>query len=199
MILEIPLGILGIVLFLFLYWRRLKDDYVANHIFTSALIIVLSLFFGLFIASFVVPLWWFWIALVSLVCGILVSVKKFRMRVNEVADAVFMAVLPLYMFSFFAYFGSTRDFRGVIGSLCVLFIFIAFFVFDANYKQLSWYKSGKIGFSSLASMGILLFMRALVAFLFGNMVSFVGGYEIYLSGIFSIVSFGTLAYLSRNV
>ena len=196
-IIGLPIGLLG---FLFLFWRRLKEDYPAGHILSFGFLIIIPLLIG-FLAGLVIsgvifspnPVFfsptglWFWLAFGLSLIGFGVGQVKFRLRTYETFEAMALG----FLFWFFALSFSNSLVTGnlklfffslVVGSLVSFFFFL-----DVRYKTFTWYKSGKIGFSGLAILVMLFFIRVFVALLDPSMLSFIGKFDAILSGIVSFI------------
>lgn len=199
MIIEVVAGIIAVFVFLFVFWRQLKDDYVSNQIFTtgfSMLGIVGLLGYLSFIFSVRA---WFWICMLAILIVVFYNVRRFRMRLVEVAEASIIGWVWIWLFVYGAVFMLSYDFKYLIGvGVTLLFVFL-FYFFNSSYKKFGWYKSGRVGFAGFATLASAFLVRTLVAIWFTDMVSFVGSIDIYLSSITTVSSFGVLVYLSRKV
>jgi hypothetical protein len=69
MLINIVVTILAILIFLFIFWKRLKEDYSAEIIFKSATYILVGIGVALTIASNFFPLWFFWASLLGGLTG----------------------------------------------------------------------------------------------------------------------------------
>lgn len=198
MIVNFLLILLGIILFLFIFWKRLKDDYSSNIIFGSGFAIILGIVLGLGLSKFFIPLWFFWTAFVGSLLGMFLMILKFKLKFYETFESLILATMPLTSLMFFkdsVIHSSLNSFLAFAGSL--ILIFLAYW-FDLNYKSFTWYKSGKIGFAGL-SAGIIFFLIRTVLAIFGiSVLSFVDSLEPILSGIVVLIFIGLLVNLGKE-
>jgi hypothetical protein len=85
-----------------------------------------------------------------------------------------------------------------IGFIVIILLIVLFYFLDAHYKKFTWYKSGRVGFTGLTTLGLLLLLRAAVAPIVPDMLSFSGKYEAIISGILAFVSFLLVFNLART-
>lgn len=196
MIIEIIIIGFGALLFLFSFWRRLKEDYIANQIFTTAFYILFGISIFVFLSRFLFDHMWFWFGLLGTSLGVLLGIYRFRLRIFETIEILVVSLLQLVAAVYLAeYFNNAR---GALGAFFVtLILYLIFNIFDKHYKGFSWYKSGRVGFSGMAVLGLFFLVRALVAVFFDGVVSFVGN-EAILSGTLAFIAFLMLYNLSRS-
>jgi len=60
MIAKILINIIGVLFFFFLFWKKLKEDYDSESIFTFAVFIAAGIGIFSFISQRILPQWWFW-------------------------------------------------------------------------------------------------------------------------------------------
>lgn len=165
-------------LFLFLLWRRLKDDYAVNIIFSTGFIIFFSMLVFWYGSSFFDKQWFFWFLTLGLFIGFFISVFRFKMRFNETFEALVVGILPVL--SIFYIYDSVQNssivsFASFLLSLLLIFIF---YFIDSNYKSFAWYKSGRIGLA-----GLVVFL----AFFVGRFaINRILGFDLYFS-IFIVI------------
>lgn len=191
-------NIAGIFAFLFFVWKRLREDYHYEKIFSLAFYVLLG-----FLISFVVSLqffkdYWFWIQFAGVALGFIIGVWRQKIKIFESLEPLvvgFLAWLSLFFLSDSITSSSVYSFAAFWVSLSCVFIF---FFFDSYYRRFSWYKSGKVGFSGLATLGIFFLVRSLVALLNLPVISLVGIFDAVVSGAISFLAFLTLFNLSRK-
>jgi hypothetical protein len=198
MIAKILLNIIGVLFFFFLFWKKLKEDYDSESIFTFAIFIVAGIGITSLISQKVLPQWWFWTSCLGTVLGFILGRLKFKFRFFESLEATTIGLLPWLSFIFLQDAISSTSLPSLIAFM-VLLLVIAFYVFlDAHYKKLTWYKSGKVGFSGLTTLGVLFLIRTAVAAGFPSMLSFLGPIDSILSGVIAFTSFLLVFNLSRQ-
>lgn len=192
--------LIGIILFLFFYWRSLREDHTSQEIFSSSLIIIGAILTGSLIGSALVPVvgptrifsprgLWFWGAAIGLVLGFIYTHKKYKFRLFEMIETVCIASLFWLL---------TLSIREAIWPISIGFalLILLFFFLKKNYRRFNWYKSGKVGFAGLASLAIFFLLRGILAiFFYDAMVSFgrSNGYSLLIGRIDALIS-ATIAF-----
>ena len=198
MIAKILLNITGVLFFFFLFWKKLKEDYDSESIFTFAVFIVAGIGIISFISQKILPQWWFWTSCLGTTLGFILGRLKFKFRFFESLEATTIGLLPWLSFIFLQDAISSTSLPSLIAFI-VLLLVIAFYTFlDAHYKKLTWYKSGKVGFSGLTTLGVLFLIRTAVAAGFPSMLSFLGPIDSIMSGVIAFTSFLLVFNLSRQ-
>ncbi len=202
LIIALPIAILG---FLFLFWRRTKEDYSSDQIFSFSFLIMISMLVGFSIGIFLdnkIPAskvfspqgLWFWGSFVGACIGFGVAFLKLKLRFFENLEAAGLG----FIFWIFAISAVNSIQAGnlklliysiIIGSLIPLFT-----VLNSRYKRLIWYKSGKVGFSGLSVLAILFLTRVVVALVDPRMLSFTGKFDAIID---SLVAFAFLITLFK--
>lgn len=198
MIENIVFNALGVFFVLFLFWKRLKEDYASGIIFTTAIYSILGTLAGYFIASKFFPAWWFYVEAIFLMLGFLLGVLRYKLRFFEVLEALVISYIPWIAFIFLKDSIQSQNIASLFVFLYFLILFITFFVLDKHYKRFVWYKSGRIGFSGLTILGALFLARALVGAFNLPVLSFVGESDAIVSAIIAFVSFLMIYNLSRS-
>lgn len=196
-LIRVALSLIGILIFLFVFWKRLREDYSETIIFTSAFYVLFGIFISDLIALYFFEKWWFWLGLLGGTIGIILAIFRFRLRVFEVVESGVLGSLALLSMVYLYSLVQDRDILAGSATLICLALIILFVYFDKHYKDFTWYKSGRIGFSGLTILGLFFLIRAAVALFFNDMISFVSGYEVVLSGVLAFVSFLTVFNLAR--
>ncbi len=198
MLLKITFGLIGVLLFLFLFWKKLKEDYESETIFTSAFCILFGIAGGLLISVRFFPSWWFWLALLGSAVAFIIAVIRFKLKILETTEAWVVANLPLFGLAMLTdYIQKSTLFSG-IGTILILVLFVSYFVIDKHYKSFRWYKSGRVGFSGLTILAVFFLLRSAVAVTFPDVLSFVGRIDTILSGVVSFACFLVILSLAKN-
>ncbi|MBI4153616.1 hypothetical protein HY503_01290 [Candidatus Woesebacteria bacterium] len=198
MIGSIAVTLAGIVLFLFLFWRRLKEDYPSNQIFTTAFYVLGGILLGYAVSLKVSPASWFWIELAGIILGFALGILRYKLRFFEVLEALLLGLLPWLGFIYLRDSienSSLHSFLAFFATACLITLF-AFL--SSHYKHFAWYKSGRIGFSGLATLGTFFLVRAAFASFFPFVISFIGKYEAILSGAAAFIFFLATFNLARS-
>lgn len=190
---------IGIFVFLYLFWKRLKEDYSSEMIFGASFLVLTGLALGLIVSRFFASRLWFWTGLLGVGLGTAVGILKFRLRIFEVIEALAFSLLPWVGLTFVSDSISHASLSSFIGFVVCAALLALFAYFDRHYKNFSWYASGRVGFSGLTILGIFFSLRALVAIFFPFVLSFVGKYEALISGIAAFSFYFLVLNLARKV
>lgn len=196
MITNIILILVGILIYLFIFWRRLKDDYITNQIFGVAFFSVFALLLSI-TASYWFPNLWFWISLLSVLIAGIIGAIKHRIKLFEYFDAQISGFIPLLMIGFIL--GSINNWD-VVNYLIVLLLFgiLVFNVYlNGSFKKFKWYRSGNAGFPAMVTLAIIMLTRIAVAVVNPWMLSFVNG-DIYISVAMFTLSISAIIFLFRH-
>lgn len=191
--------VVSLLTFLFFFWRRLREDFEPPVIFRSGLLIVAGFAVGSATAGVLLPRFlpssaifsptglWFWGAGIGLAIGFAISYRVFKLPFYESLEAAVVGFL-------FASPFITREWIYEFISLCV------YYYLRSHYKSFSWYKSGKVGFAGLATMGVFFLVRSILALVGGSMIVFtgIGKVEVVLCAALSFLSFFAVYNLSEN-
>lgn len=195
MIVGETIGLLG---FLFLLWRRLKEDYPAQLIFSFASWIVIPTLIIHLVIKYIVrqPNYWFVADVGGLALGFAAGIAHHKLKFYETLEGVAVGgVFWLAVIFTFDGFGR-QNLVSVIGALLLYLLVAGFFLLDKHYKNFGWYKSGKIGFSGLAVLGFFFLVRALAFFVPSDVLSLTGRLDAIASGAAAFAFFLLLYNLS---
>lgn len=198
MIAKIFFNILGVLLFFFIYWRKLKEDYDSERILTFAVFIAVGIGIASFVSLKLLPQWWFWIDCLGATIAFTLGELKFKFRFFESLEAVIIGLLPWLSIVFLQDAILNSSWFSLI-AFAVLILVVGFYIFlDTHYKKFTWYKSGRVGFSGLTTLGTLFLIRTAVAAGFPSVLSFLGPIDSIISGVISFTSFLLVFNLSRQ-
>jgi hypothetical protein len=181
MLTDASANLIGALAFVYLFWKRLKEDYLSEQLFTTAFFVISGIGLGLLLAKFVSFEWWFWLSLTGVFLGTGLSVYRFSLRVFETVEALAFALLPWLGLVFVADSIDHLSLTSFIAFMVCAVLLGLFIYFDKHYKNFSWYVSGRLGFSGLTTCGLFFSLRALVAIFFPFVLSFVGKWDFVLS------------------
>lgn len=197
MLVNIAIILLGVLIFLFIFWKRLKEDYASNIIFQSATFIILGIFVGYFLSSRLFPFWFFWASLFGASIGLTLSLIRFKIKFYESLEAFIIAALPWLSLIFLANSVVTSSFSSFLAFVVILIMVFLSYWLDTHYKSFTWYRSGKIGFAGIATASLVFLIRAVLAIGGVSMLSFVGRFEAIISGVMAFCGFILLYNLGR--
>ena len=198
MLISLVLIILGLLIFLFFFWRRLKEDYLGNQIFGTSFIILVFLFAARIFANQIAENFWFWISIVFVGIGLTIGIARHRLKIFETLEALVIGFLPWISLYFLADAINKASLTSMIGAIAVALLAIMFIILDKHYKKFTWYKSGRAGFSGLIILGFFFLVRAVVELIYDDVLSFSGNQDIYFSGIVAFCAFFVLYNLAKE-
>lgn len=198
MIFSIAINIFGFFVFLFLFWRRLKEDYVSGQIFTTGFFIFFGLIVFYILSKIFFPGWWFWITFGGLSLGLISGVVKNHLRFYETIEA---AILGILSWNALFFLGDSVRYTSLSSfiAFAVLILLLGFFYFlDTHYKNFSWYKSGRVGLSGLLTLATFFVFRSVASGFTPNIISFAPKFEMMISGAFAFILFLLIYNLARS-
>ena len=180
-------NLIGVLGFLFIAWRRLKEDYSAEAIFSLCFLILIGLWGGELAAGKYFPAWWFWLAGFGAFLGFAFGVVKYNFKFFETFEAVFAGFLPWLTFFYLL--------KTPLVSLFILGLGGLFVFLEKKYKTFLLYRSGRIGLAGVLTAAVFFLGRIVLATFFGPVLSLAGKSEIILS----LVCFSSLVLLIVNL
>jgi hypothetical protein len=197
MLVNLGVTLLGILIFLFIFWKRLREDYAAEIIFQSATYILVGLGVGWAASARFFPLWFFWAEIAGGLIGLSFAILRFKVKFYETLEAFFMASLPWLSLVFLKDSVIKSSLSSFLAFIVILIMVFVSYYLDVRYKSYTWYKSGRIGFAGLAVAIIIFLIRTAIAIVKVPMLSFAGSSEWVLSGAAAFISFILLFNLGR--
>jgi hypothetical protein len=189
---------LSVLAFYFFFWQKLKEDYIADKIFSTASIAVFAIFIYVAITNYYFPNWWIWGAFLGAFTGLFIGVKRQKLRYFEAVNAFVPAILPWLFGANILFYIRTNAVQYLFAAgLSVLMLFL-YIILERNYKRFSWYPSGRVGFSGLVVIFIFFTIRGIVAFLLPDMLPSTGVYDSILSGVVALASIISVIILARE-
>lgn len=198
MIEKLGLFLLGFLLFSFFFWRKLKEDYLESQIFTSIFIILGTVLLLLLISLKFFPAWWFWMAFLGFILGLGLATSRFRLRFYETLEAGIVSAFPWLACAFFYDGIKNSSWFSLAYFIFILLFLVLYQTLNVRYKDFGWYKSGKIGFAGLTTLGVFFLTRGVIAILFPFVLSFVGELEAIVSGTMAFLVFLAVFNLSKK-
>ncbi len=184
--------------FLFLFWYRLRDDYMRHQIFTTGFYTLTGLLCGIALAFYIKPEFWFWTGLASSLAGLGIGIYRFKLRLLEVFEAYEIGMLFLLQCAFFYHAINQKNILSLFGVAVILVLFILFIFFHKRYKRIQWYRSGKVGFAGIVIAGLFFLIRAVIALTPLPMLSLGGALDAILSAFLAFLFFLRLFTLARE-
>jgi hypothetical protein len=146
MLVNILVSIFGILIFLFLFWKRLKEDYSAEIIFKVCFYILVGTGAGWALSIILFPVWFFWLAFTGGVLGFAIAFFLLKVKFYETLEAFIIGFLPWLSLIFLKNSVETSSLSSFLGFLAILILTFVSYYFDTHYKKFNWYLSGRIGF-----------------------------------------------------
>ena len=190
--------LIGSIVFLFTLWKGLRGDYKINSIFTFGFSVLFFVFAGLFLSSVINRGIWLWAAVLGMCFGLLLGVAKTGIRLLDAVESGVLSLLFLMECAMTGLFLSLYSPSTFAAGVFVLWLILLYYYLKTRYKSLSWYKSGKIGFSALSVLIVFFVTRIPVALFFPNMISFLGKIDVLPSFLVSLLLVVCLIRLSRH-
>lgn len=195
MLVKLVTGFVGVLFFLFIFWKRLKEDYSSDIIFESASSILIGMGLSLMVSTLFFPGYFFWSEIVGMLIGLTVMVFKFKLRFYESLESTILAGMPFVALMFFRDSIVNSSLHSFLAFVSMLVLIFLSYWLDVNYKSFTWYKSGRIGFSGLSVAIIFFVTRSIIAIVGINMLSFVGKIEPFISITIALICIGLLVNL----
>jgi hypothetical protein len=198
LIASLLVNFLGILVFLFIFWKRLREDYSSEIIFKTAFFILVGVAAGFLISLKFIPMASFWFAFIGATLGLGVAIFSIKVKFYETFEALIISSFPWLSFIYLLDSVTHSSLSSFLAFIAILiFVFISYYL-DAHYKDFTWYRSGKIGFAGIATLSLFFIVRSLLAIFTINMLSFVGfKVEAIISGAVAFVCFILLFNLGR--
>lgn len=197
MLIGIGITLFAILIFLFIFWKRLKEDYSAEIIFKTSTYILAGTGIGWIISLRFFPAWFFWTSFIGGTIGLTTACLLLKVKFYETFEAFVVSTLPGLSLIFLNDSVIKSSLSSFSAFLAILFLIFISYYFDTHYKKFSWYTSGRIGFAGIATAGLLFLTRSVIAILKVPVLSFVGRSEVVISGVLMIASFVLLYNLGR--
>ena len=198
MLTSILANLIGGVAFLFIFWKKLREDYPSYQVFTTAFYIIAGASLGFILSLKSFPPWWFWAGFIGILAGLGLGVLRFKFRFFESFEASIFGLLPWLSLIFLADSIKSSSVASFLAFVLAVGLIGLYYYFDKHYKNFSWYRSGRIGFSGLTVAGAFFLLRALFAIAFPFVISFVNKYEVVLSGVSAFILFLLTFNLARQ-
>jgi hypothetical protein len=188
---------LGALLFLYLFWKRLKDDYSSYQIFSAGWCVLIGGAFMYMVSKFFGANYSFVMAETGSFLGVLIGARRFNMSLIESFEGWVIGGLGFLVM--FYLMGVLVSFSPVtaLNLTVVLMLAWLFFYVNSRYKRYVWYRSGRVGFSGLLVSGFYFTFRSsnlLVSAIIGREFN----WEAIVSVLAAIVSFFALFNFSKK-
>lgn len=186
-------NIFGILVFLFLLWKTLKEDYQYEKIFNLGLTAIFAYLLSLILLKFVYSQFWFWIIVFAISLSIFFVSKRQKMKFFEVFDAISVSFLPWVALFFIEDSIVKSSLSSFLAFWITLISIFFYYLLKSYYRSFSWYKSGRVGFAGIVTLFLLFVVRFVTSFFNLSILTYAGKYEMYLSGS-STLLLGLLLY-----
>lgn len=181
--------------YLFFLWKYLREDFDISMIFSFGFLTYIGLIVGLIIGG-LLTMFWYWVALGVFFIVYFLLFRKSEFKIYELIES--SAPGLIFFHTMLYLYGVTVQSLALIPFIGTMLILVLFFVLKRNYKKFTWYESGKLGFASMASLGILFLVRAVISLLPITIFSFNRVVEFIPAAILSFICFFSLYNLSER-
>ena len=182
-------GVVGVSLFLFIFWKRLKEDYLPDQIFATATFSIVGITVGALMAKYLLPGWWFWFIAAFSFFGLSIGILKYKFRFHEVFEAGFIGLMPWLSAIFLFDSVRTISVMSFLSFVVIILLLGLYYYLDTHYKNFSWYLSGRVGFAGLTTAAIFFLVRAALALSSNPVLSLSGKFDGLISGVAAFTLF----------
>jgi len=189
---------LGILVFLFILWMRLKEDFASEIIFKLGFNTLIGICLGVLISNKFLRPYFLWFGFMGGLIGMLTTVLKFKSKFFEIFEAFIVSVLPWMGFVFLNDSVMHYSLSSFLGFIAILVLIFVSYYLSAHYKNFNWYKSGKIGFTGITILGLIFIIRFMLAIFGISVLSFVSNFEAVISGVGFLICLSLLVYLTKT-
>lgn len=186
----------AIFVYLFVYWRELKDDSIASQIFSSSIIVLIFSMSSHFVTNYFLKDYKMLILILVFGVSYIFAMKYNRIKLYEGFDAIVISTLnSLAFLSLFLY--KNWEFKWIIFYVSIYLCILIFHLVRKNYKSFIWYTSGKRGFAGLFTVGVFFLFRSLLFFIDPEYLPYLNSYDIFVSGLISLSAFLNIFMLAK--
>lgn len=194
---QIIVSTIVVLLYLYFFWRKLREDYESKVIFSTAFLILLGVCLGVVLSFSFNIYYWYWLIFTIALSTLVVSAILFKIKIFEALDGLVLALLPLQVAMFFVDFIEGMTIYGLVPLVFAFLLLPLYFVTSRYYKRILWYRSGKVGFTGLAVLGVNFSLRS-VAYFLGGVLSLTDINDLYLSLAVALLGFAGIIYLAKS-
>lgn len=191
-------NVVGIVFLFYFLWKRLKEDFHFEKIFTLGVYILAGIIIGLLISRNNLDKGWFWLSLTGGLAGFLIGLKRLKMSFFEALEALLIGLLGWLDLFYFAHSIENFNALSFVAFWVTLCLFFLFLFLEGHYRRFSWFKSGKVGFSGLVVSLSFFLIRTVIALFNLSVISFLPSGESILSGLTTLILLVMLYKLSKQ-
>ncbi|MDO8452207.1 MAG: hypothetical protein Q7S79_00485 [bacterium] len=158
--------------FSFVLWKKLKEDYTTDLIFSFTILILVFSTIGTVVGQYFLKGYSFWLVVSLETLVVAWFIKSNYFRLYELLDALVLSLLALFLGSNITElllqvirdqgFG-IPDIYFTAQIFVSLITIILYKTYLKRYRSFSWYPSGKIGFIGLSLAASYFLLRGLVA------------------------------------
>lgn len=189
--------IIAVFVFLYFFWKKLKDDYSQTQVFNAGFYSLFGMAFGYLVSRVYLTHFWFWLTLLGSFIGLLAGIYRYRMKFFETLEAWTIGNLNILLIFNLNELIRKVELLQIVSFTTTLLLVLVFFYINSQYKRYVWYRSGKVGFSGLLVAGFYFVFKG--SFLmFSGIIDKSSIFEIVFSCILAFVSFILLYNLSRK-
>lgn len=151
--------IAGLLLFLFILWKKLKDDYLIDVIFSSGFITLFGGLIGYATSFFYFKDATFWLVVLGFAIGFGLSLYKFKLKFFEFYEALSLASLSWLAIKTLSDTALLNSLNKFIEFWIATFSIFIFLYVNNYYKTFTWYKSGRVGIAGVLSLIVFFGLR----------------------------------------
>ena len=140
---------------------------------------------------------WFWTSLLGGFVLFVIGIFRYKLKFFEAFEAFLIGAVSWFFIITFFLSLEKGDLKWLLYSASVFVLILGFFGLEKKYRQFSWYKSGKVGFSGFAIAAVFFLIRSVIAIISPDMLSFLGRIDAIISAIASFICFLVVYTLSQ--
>lgn len=159
-----PIFLIVLLFCLFIIWKRLREDYADEQIFSFSFLVSLAGLLGFSLSYFTFPNLTLWNAILGTLLAAISFSKRFSMRFFETLEAITPAILLILLtISVTGLRFSGWSVLSLVEPIVNVFLLLLFVYVSRNFRKFLWYPSGKLGLASLMVLAFWGFGRAVLA------------------------------------
>ena len=136
MLVNLLVSFFGIIISLFIFWKRLREDYSGEIIFNSIFIVFISLFTAHLVSLRFFPVWFFWADFLAVLIGLTIAVYKNKIRFYESLETLTFSLTPLLSLFFLQDAVKNSSLFSFVAFTVMLLLIFVFYYIDTHYKNL---------------------------------------------------------------
>lgn len=182
---------MALIVFLYVFWKRLKDDYIANQIFSVAFLSIAGFISAVIYLKLFSFNWSFWGITVGVIFGMLVGVYRFKIKLLDALNSEIVAWSPLIIGAGVFTGITLADNLMIILSLIFGILYLSNDLILKLVQDVTKFKYGRSHISGLIVISLYMVLRFILA-IYHNKVLFFLDYDAVISVLVFVISTATV-------